>query len=98
MFTYSAAGHVISGNLKIISGSRIRKIVSKVPKHRFTNHIASALNDCIVIDGVNESLLKPSALKEWKLNINFIDKRIKFYSQNNTLLPPKPKTTFRYLF
>ena len=48
---YPAAGHIMTGNLKIISDSRIRYIVSKGPKYRFINfkkcreEIASALND-----------------------------------------------------
>ena len=38
------------------------------------------------------------AMKEWKLSIfNMVDKRIKFYSQNTNLLPPKPKSSFRHL-
>ena len=37
-------------------------------------------------------------MKEWKLSIfNIVDKRIKFYSQNTNLLPPKPKSFFRHL-
>ena len=32
---YPAAGHIMTGNLKIISDSRIRYIVSKGPKYRF---------------------------------------------------------------
>ena len=37
-------------------------------------------------------------MKEWKLSIfNFVDKRIKFYSQNTKLLPPKPKSSFSHL-
>ena len=37
-------------------------------------------------------------MKEWKLIIfNIVDKRIKFYSQNTNLLPPKPKSSFRHL-
>ena len=37
-------------------------------------------------------------MKEWKLSIfNIVDKRIKFYSQNTNLLPPKPKSSFRLL-
>ena len=55
----------MTGNLKIISDSRIRYIVSKGPKYRFPSRIdlkkcreeiASALN-ISVIDGVNESML-----------------------------------------
>ena len=37
-------------------------------------------------------------MKAWKLSIfNIVDKRIKFYSQNTNLLPPKPKSSFRHL-
>ena len=37
-------------------------------------------------------------MKEWKLSIfNIVDKRIKFYSQNTNILPPKPKSSFRHL-
>ena len=37
-------------------------------------------------------------MEEWKLSIfNIVDKRIKFYSQNTNLLPPKPKSSFRHL-
>ena len=39
MFNFPAAGHVITGNLKVISDSRILKIVSKGPKYRFSKHI-----------------------------------------------------------
>ena len=51
---YQPAGHIVTGNLKIISDSRIRKNVSKGPKYRFPSYInfdkcreeiASALND-----------------------------------------------------
>ena len=39
-----------------------------------------------------------SILKEWKESIfKIVDQRIKFYSQNTNLLPPKPKSTFRHL-
>ena len=36
---YPAAGHIMTGNLKIISDSRIRYIVSKGPKYRFPSRI-----------------------------------------------------------
>ena len=34
-YIYPAAGHVIMGNLKIISDSRIRSIIAKGPKYRY---------------------------------------------------------------
>ena len=98
--------HIVTGNLKIVSDSRIRKIVSKGPKYRFPSYInfdkcreeiASALNDfgnrwCKRED------VEDNALKEWKRSIfTIVDKRIKFYSQNTNLLPPKPKSSFRHL-
>ena len=37
-------------------------------------------------------------LKEWKVSIfKIVDQRIKCYSQNTNLLPPKPKSTSRHL-
>ena len=42
--------------------------------------------------------VEDNALKEWKRSIfTIVDKRIKFYSQNTNLLPPRPKTSFRHL-
>ena len=42
--------------------------------------------------------VEDNALKECKRSIfTIVDKRIKFYSQNTNLLPPKPKSSFRYL-
>ena len=51
-----------------------------------------------VIDGVNERVLRIMLLKNEKKSIfTIVDKRIKFYSQNTNLLPPKPKSSFRHL-
>ena len=98
--------HVVTGNLKILPESRIRNIVSKGPKYRFPSHIdfnrcreemAFALNDFSNRWCKRESV-QCNALKEWKLSIfNIVDKRIKFYSHNTNLLPPKPKFSFRHL-
>ena len=38
-FIYPSAGHVVTGNLKLIPDSRICNIVSKGPKYRFPSHI-----------------------------------------------------------
>ena len=96
---YPAAGHIMTGNLKIISDSRIRYIVSKGPKYRFPSRIdfkkcreeiASALND-FGNRWCKREYVEPDALKEWKGSIfKIVDQRIKFYSQNTNLLPPKP--------
>ena len=105
-FIYPSACHVITGSLKIIPSSRIRNIVSKGPKYRYPSQIdfnrcreeiAYALNDFGNRWCKRESV-ECNAMKEWKLSIfNIVDKRIKFYSQNTNLLPPKPKSSFRHL-
>ena len=62
---YPAAGHVVTGNLKIIPDSRMRNIVSNGPKYRFPSHIyfnryrediASALNDCCWLFQTNQGV------------------------------------------
>jgi len=103
---YPAAGHVITGNLKIISDKKLRNIVAKGPKYRFPScidftkcreEIAQALNS-FGDRWCKRENVEFSALKAWKLNIfKLIDKRIEFYSQNTDLLPRKPKFSFRLL-
>ena len=44
---------------------------------------------------VTQQSLKDSSTKVSIFKI--VDQRIKFYSQNTNLLPPKPKSTFRHL-
>ena len=88
----------------VLSG--FRYIVSKGPKYRFPSRIdfkkcreeiASALND-FGNRWCKREYVEPDALKEWKVSIfKIVDQRIKFYSQNTNLLPPKPKSTFRHL-
>ena len=57
--------------------------------------IASALND-FGNRWCKREYVELDALKEWKVSIfKKVDQRIKFYSQNTNLLPPKPKSTFR---
>ena len=95
----------MTGNLKIISDSRIRYIVSKGPKDRFPpqtdfkkyrEEIASVLND-FGNRWCKREYVEPDALKEWKVSIfKIVDQRIKFYSQNTNLSLPKPKSTFRH--
>ena len=96
----------MTGNLKIISDSRIPNIVSKGPKYRFPSRIdlkkcreeiASALND-FGNRWCKCKYVEPNALKEWKISIfKIVDQRILFYLQNSNLLPSKPKPTFRHL-
>ena len=103
---YPAAGHVITGYLKIISDSRIRSIIAKGPKYRFPvqidfqkcrKKIAGSLNE-FCNRWCKREHVECDALKDWKLNIfKIIDRRISFYSQNTNMLPRKPKISFRYL-
>ena len=94
---YPAAGHIMTGSLKIISDSRIRYIVSKGPKYRFPSRIyfkkcreeiASALND-FGNRWCKREYVEPDALKEWKVSIlkiadvlNFIHKILTFCPLN----------------
>ena len=99
-FCYQPAGHIITGNLKIIS--RIRSILSKGPKYRFPTHnnlkecrkaIAGALNDYCTRWCKREHV-ESNALNNWKLNIfQITDKSISFYSNNPDLLLPTPLPT-----
>ena len=59
--------------------------------------IASALSD-FGNRWFKRECVEDGALKAWKRSIfTIMDKRIKFYSQNTNLLPPKPKSTFSHL-
>ena len=65
MYCYQPAGHIVTGDLKIITDSRIRSIISKGPRYRFpcqktSNHVVRKLQEpykIFVIAGVNESML-----------------------------------------
>ena len=103
---YEPAGHIITGNLKIISDSRIRSIISKGPKYRLPSQIdfnkcreeiAVALNK-FCKRWCRREHVECNALNSWKISIfNIIEKPISFYSKNLNLLPPKPKLSFRHL-
>ena len=104
-FCYQPAGHIVTGNLKIITDSRIRSVISKGPKYRFPAHIdvnkcretiASALNDHCTRWFKREHV-ESNALNSWNLKIfKIIDERVLFYSNSLDLLSPKPKWSFRY--
>ena len=90
-FMYPAAGHIMTGNLNIISDSRIRYIVSKGPKYRFPSRInfkkcreeiASALND-FGDRWCKRENVGPNALKEWKESIlKIVNQILTFYPLN----------------
>ena len=97
---------VITGDLRIISDSRICSIISKGPKYRFPAHIDFTKCREAVVKELNDYCtrlckrehVESNALNNWKLNIfQIIDKRISFYLNNHDLLPPKPKFSFRHL-
>ena len=55
-YLYPSTGHVITGNLNVITDARVRNIISKGPKYRFPSNIdfpkcrreiAASLNDFI---------------------------------------------------
>ena len=100
----STAGHIVTGNLKVITDSRICSVISKGPKYRFPAHIdfnkcretiASALNDYCTRWCKREHV-ESNAFNNWKLKIfKIIAECVLFYSNNLDLLPPK--LYFRYL-
>ena len=76
-FCYQPVGHIVTGNLKIITDSRIRSIILKGPINRFLAHIdfnkcretiASALNDYWT-RWCRRKHVKSNALNNWKLKI-----------------------------
>ena len=97
---------MITGNLNVSPGARVRSIISKGPKYRFPSNIdfpkcrreiAVSLND-LRNRWCKWENVEPDALKEWNINnFKIIDTRISFYSRNTHLLPPKPKSSFRHL-
>ena len=105
-FCYSPVGHIITGNFDIIKDKRLRNLLTKGPKFRLPSvidfdscriNIAEALqNFCNKWSRREHAEL--NALSEWKKQVfNIIEKRISFYSSNEHLLPPKPKTSYRHL-
>ena len=97
---------MITGNLNVIPDSRVRFIISKCPKYRFSSYIdfpkCRREIAASFIDFSNRwckrENVESDALKEWKIDIfKIIDTRISFYSRNTHLLPPKPKSSFRHL-
>ena len=97
---------MVAGGLKVISDSGVRCVVSGGPKCGFSSRVcfggcweemASALGD-FGSRWCGSGCVGPDALKEWKVSIfKIVDRRVKFYSQNANILPPKPKSTFRHL-
>ena len=93
-------GHIITGNLKIVSVSRILSVISKGPEYRIhclidikacQEAIAGALNDYCTRWWKREQV-ESIALNNWQLKtFQIMDKHILFYSNNLGLLHPKPK-------
>ena len=71
----------MTGNLKIISDSRIRYIVSKGSKYRFPSRIdLKKFREEIASRWCKREYVEPNALKEWKVSIfKIVDQRIKFF-------------------
>ena len=105
-FCYSPVGHVITGNFDIIKDKRLRVLLTKGPKFRLPSvidfdscrgQIAEALEN-FSVKWCRREHAELNALSEWKKRIfNIIEKRITFYSSNEHLLPPRPRTSYRHL-
>ena len=98
-------GHIVTGDLKIITDSRIWSIICKGHKYRCPlpkdfkscrEEIAEALQE-FCNRWCKPEHVESNDLNGWKLNIfKIIDGIISFYCNNIELLPPKPKFTFRH--
>lgn len=84
----------------------MRSILTKGPKYRLPAFIdfdkcLSVINDAILdfsAKWCRRENADPVALDDWKSQVLYIvNTRIDFYKSNNQLLPPKPKTSYRYL-
>ena len=95
----------VAGDLKIVTGSRIRSIICKGPKYRFPLPIdfKSCHEEiaCAFQEFCNRWYhVESNVLNIWKLNIfKIIDGRISFYCNNNylDLLPSTHRISFRHL-
>ena len=76
-YCYQPAGHIVTGDLKIITDSRIRSIICKGPKYRFPvpidfkscrEEIAGALQE-FCNRWCKREHVESNALNSWKLNI-----------------------------
>ena len=84
---YEPAGHIITRNLKIISDSRIRSIISKGPTYRLPSQIdfnkcreeiAVALNE-FCKRWCRREHVECNALNSWKISIfNIIEKNVSY--------------------
>lgn len=104
-YRYAPAGHVITGNFGIVSKA-LRNLFSKGPKYRFPGKID--FNKCRteILLSLDEFCSKwckrekadSDSLSLWKKSIiTLMEQRIRFYESNPSLLPPRPKSSFRHL-
>ena len=99
-------GHIITGNFDIIHDKRIRNLFLNGPKYRLLSEISFDACRGRIAESIENFSIKwcrrenadSNALSAWKRAIfDIIDSRIKFYSSNTHLLPPKPRFTLRHL-
>ena len=92
-FIYPSAGHVITGNLKIIPNSRIRNIVSKGPKYKeWKLSIFNIVDQCIKFYSHNTNLLPPKS----KSSFRHLKQGIQEFHKKYVLVPAeltRPQTT-----
>ena len=88
-FCYELAGHFVTENLKIVSDSRIRSIISKGPKYRLPSQID--FNKCreeiaVVLNEFCKRWCRRehdecNALNSWKISIfNIIEKNVSYFT------------------
>lgn len=105
-FCYKPFGHIVTGNLDVISNVNLRRVISKGPKYRLPQDINFEKCFTNIEDSLNEFSNKwckrenttLDALGAWKTRIlKTTRERILFYKNNPSLLPPKARYTAKNL-
>ena len=100
-FLYSPVGHVITGDLKVISNITLRNIISKGPKYREPQAFTWGQNFRLVMDSVEEHArlwakrekVEVDTLSEWVKAIrNLVKRRLYVLSKS---ISTKPRSVFK---
>ena len=105
-FCYKPAGHIVTGNLDVLTSRELRDLCKKGPKYRLPAPINFESCRYNIAESINEYVKKwckrentdPTALSNWKKQIfSQIDNKISWYLLNPKLLSKKPKYSYNEL-
>lgn len=105
-YCYPPSGHIITGNFELIEDKRIRKLFFKGPKYRLPSRIDFEACRAEIAQAIEQfsdrwcrrEKAEQNALSNWKKQVfRIIEIRIKFYKNNPSLLPPRPRLSLRHL-